>query len=337
MIAAWQLYESYGDIGTLRTYYSNFAGYLTYLRSRSSGNLLNYGVGDWAATDRSTPAGLTSTFGYYMTALHLSKIAMALGKTADATTYATLAQNIGAAFNAKYLNAGVYYAAGQQAADAMALDMGVVPPSQRAAVLNHLVASITSAGNHVSVGEIALPSVFRALEQGGRNDVIYAVATQTTRRARVHAEPGATALVEWWTDAGVKNSQSHFMLGAIDEWFSSGLGGIQSDSGAVAYNKLVIAPVVPAGLSRAAASYHTPYGDASSGWTRAGSNRHVHHHGAGEHHGDDQASGGREQPHGDHRPGVPTVLRWLRHLRGRVRHVHVHLRLSRVSRSHRRT
>lgn len=272
ILSAWQLYETYGDVRTLRTYYGNLGRYLGHLQSRSSGHLLDYGVGDWAAVDRTTPRGVTASYAYYMSALTMARIAAVLGRTADVTTYTALARNIGNAFNAKYFDAAANtYAAGQQAADAMALDMGIVPAANRQRVLDHLVASIRAAGNHVSVGEIALPSLFRALQAGGRDDVIHAIATQTTAPSYGHmVNNGATALVEYWDQAGTRNSQSHFMLGAVDEWFHSGLGGLQAAPGTVAYKELVVAPVVAKGLSRAATTYRTPYGQAASSWVRSG-------------------------------------------------------------------
>ena len=49
------------------------------------------------------------------------------------------------------------------------------------------------------------------------------------------------------------------MLGAIQNSFSSNLGGIQADPSAIAYNKLVIRPAVVGNLTQAASTYNTPY------------------------------------------------------------------------------
>lgn len=274
IISAWQLYQTYGDMSTLRTYYSNMQNYLTYLQSKASGNLLNYGLGEWAAIDTSTPVGVTSSYAYYEDALTMSKVATALGHTSDATSYNTLAQQIASAFNTTYFNTTTHntYANGTQADDAFALDMGIVPAQYQSAVLQHLVSAIQSNGNHLTVGEIALPSLLRALSQGGRDDVIYAVATQTAYPSYGYmVSTGSTALTEYWDGANGTGSQDHFMLGAIKNWFSSNLGGIQADPSAVAYNKLVIRPAVVGNLTQATSTYNTPYGQASSSWTKTGS------------------------------------------------------------------
>ncbi len=274
IISAWQLYQTYGDVSTLRTYYSNMQKYLSYLQSKASGNLLNYGLGEWAAIDTSTPVGVTASYAYYEDAQTMSKIATVLGQTSNASTYSTLAQQIAGAFNTMYFNTTTHntYANGTQADDAFALDMGIVPAQYQSAVLQHLVSAIRSNSNHLTVGEIALPSLLRALAQGGRSDVLYDVATQTSYPSYGYmVSTGSTALTEYWDGANGTGSQDHFMLGAIKNWFSSNLGGIQADPNAVAYNKLIIRPAVVGNLTQAASTYNTPYGQASSSWTKTGS------------------------------------------------------------------
>jgi alpha-L-rhamnosidase len=270
VLAPWQLYETYGDTATLRTYYPNMRRYLDYLSSKATGDLLDYGLGDWITFDNSTPVGVTASFGYYRVASAMSGIARVLGETADAQRYSALAERIGAAFNDKYLKED-FYASGSQASDALALDMGIVPAAKRQAVLDHLAASIKANGYHLTVGEIALPSVFRVLSAAGRDDLIYTVATQTGNPSYGYqVTHGATSLTENWDGPTSGNSQNHFMLGAIDEWFGSGLAGIRQADGSVAFEHLLIRPAVVGDLTHAAGSYDTPRGRVASSWNRSG-------------------------------------------------------------------
>jgi alpha-L-rhamnosidase len=270
VLAPWQLYETYGDTATLRTYYPNMRRYLDYLSSKATGDLLDYGLGDWITFDNSTPVGVTASFGYYRAASAMSEIARVLGQADDAQRYAALATRIGAAFNDKYLKDDTY-ASGSQASDALALDMGIVPAGKRQAVLDHLAASIKANGYHLTVGEIALPSVFRVLSAAGLDDLVYTVATQTGNPSYGYqVTHGATSLTENWDGPTSGNSQNHFMLGAIDEWFGSGLAGIRQADGSVAFEHLLIRPAVVGDLTRAAASYDTPRGRAASSWSRSG-------------------------------------------------------------------
>lgn len=268
IMSAWQHYQAYGDLGTLRTYFPAMRKYFDYLTSKTSGSLLNYGYGDWASTDSSTPVGIAATYGYYRDAVALGRIAHLLGE--DASGYEATAQKIAGAFNAKYLAAGMY-GPGSQASDAFALDMGVVPADQRQAVTDHLVAGIQAKGYHLTVGEIALPAVFRVLSAAGRDDVLLKVAQQVTAPSYgyqvVH---GATALTEYWDGPTGYGSQNHFMLGAIDEWFSAGLAGIRQADGDAGFQHLVIRPAVVGDLTGASGTYETPRGQVASSWRRDG-------------------------------------------------------------------
>ncbi|WP_433472737.1 family 78 glycoside hydrolase catalytic domain [Spirillospora sp. CA-142024] len=272
IMAAWQHYRTYGDTAPLRDFYPNMQRYLDYLTSKAKGNLLDYGLGDWAAVDKTTPRGVAATYGYQRSAATLAQIAKLLGKDDDAARYGRLAGDIAGAFNAEYLNeAGHTYGSGSQAGDAFALDLGIVPDDQKKAVLDHLVASIKAKGYHLTVGEIALPAVFRTLSAAGRDDVILAVAQQVTDPSYgyqvVH---GATALTEYWDGPTGYGSQNHFMLGAIDEWFGAGLAGIGQAGDSVAFGKLVVRPAVVGDLTRASSAYRTPRGTVSSSWRRSG-------------------------------------------------------------------
>lgn len=277
VLAPLRMYEAYGDVATLRTYYPNMVRYADYLAGKATNNLLSYGLGDWIAFDQSTPLGITATFGYYRIVQALARIATVLGKPADATRWTTLAANIASSFNTAFLDPVRHtYGSGSQAGDAMALDMGVVPDDQRQAVLDHLIGSIQAKGWHLTVGEIALPSVFHVLSAAGRDDIVYDIATQTGNPSYgyqvVH---GATSLTENWDGPTSGNSQNHFMLGAIDEWFTSGLAGIKQAAGSVAYHDLVIKPAVVGDLSHVSGSYATPYGQVSSAWRRVGRSFHL--------------------------------------------------------------
>jgi alpha-L-rhamnosidase len=270
--APWLMYQTYGDLQILRTYYPNMRRYLDYLGSKSTGGLLPTGLGDWIAIDTSTPREYTGSIAYAQLAQNMSAIATALGRSADAQRYSRLAQTVADAINAKYLDgAGHTYATGSQAADALALQIGIVPQQQRAAVLAHLIASIRAKDDHLTVGEIGLPAVFDVLSAAGRDDVVYDIATQTTAPSYgAQVLTGSTSLGEAWDGMAGNSSQNHLMLGAIDQWFTKDLAGIQQAPGSVGYRRLLIAPAVEGDLTHVSGSYRTPYGEVRTAWTKKG-------------------------------------------------------------------
>jgi alpha-L-rhamnosidase len=277
ILAPWDLYVTYGDSRTLETYYSNMQRYLAYLGRKAPNDLLDYGLGDWNSAAPGLPVGVTASYGYYRAADVMARTAGLLGRTEDARTYAALVHNIAAAFNARYLDTANHtYAGGEQGADALALDMGIVPDNQREAVLAHLIASIRGVGNHALVGIVALPALFRALSAAGRDDVIYDIATQTTNPSYGYQlSRGATSLAEDWQGADTDASQNHMMLGAIDEWFTAGLAGIQQAPGAAGYDNLIIKPAILGRLTQVKGSYQTQNGEVVCEWTRQDRRLHL--------------------------------------------------------------
>jgi alpha-L-rhamnosidase len=264
-------YQHYGDLDMLEQYYPAMQSYLNYRGSRASGYLLNYGLGDWSDLTLTTPVGLTATFGYQQATAGTLVIASALGKTDDAQTYATLNTNIQQAFHAKYFNSSSNsYATGSQGCTAAALDMGAVPESLQPAVISHLVESFVSNGYHPTFGEVLLPSVFRALNAAGRDDVLFNMMNLTTAPSYGYIlESGATSLWEGWDAIKGGDSLNHWMMGYASTWLV-GLSGISQQNTSVAWQKLQLKPLVVGDLSSASASHRTPYGVVSSAWTKNG-------------------------------------------------------------------
>jgi alpha-L-rhamnosidase len=204
----------------------------------------------------------------------------------DAAEYRELARNIKQAFNAAFYNSalGRYTSQGNvgsagatQAAQALALEEGLVPDGERQRVLDALVELIYSyqpfgGGPHLSGGTIGLQSTVRALIDGGRDDVLWDVLQEDTRPSygffmtpTTENPGGLTTIPEYWD---MHDSKNHMILAQIDEWFTSGLAGIRQAPGSVGYRKLVIDPRVAGDLTRVEGSYETPYGDVASEWTR---------------------------------------------------------------------
>jgi hypothetical protein len=82
---------------------------------------------------------------------------------------------------------------------------------------------------------------------------------------------GATALTESW-QAYESVSNNHFMLGHLMEWFYSAVGGIQQAADGVAYQSIEIRPQPVGDLTQAKTSFHSPYGDIKTSWTKTADN-----------------------------------------------------------------
>ena len=287
VLVPWLAYETYGDTQTMARYYPRMQAFMDYIaREKADAFIVDAALADWAAADTATSGRITGTWGYYQSADRMARMAELLGREADAGEYRALAQDIKAAFNEAFYNAdlGRYTSQGElgtegatQAAQALALDEGLVPTGERQRVLDSLVELIHSyqpsgGGPHFSAGTIGLAPVVRALMQGGRDDVLWDVLQENTYpsygffMAPTTENPdGLTTIPERWT---IRDSKNHMILLQIDEWFTSGLAGIRQASGSAGYRKLVIDPRVVGDLTHVEGSYETPSGEVASEWTR---------------------------------------------------------------------
>jgi hypothetical protein len=267
----WQLYQTYGDTRTMATYYDNMVAWLDYEAANKAANNGDIpGLGDWSATDNTTPMQLAIIAGYYTAAQEMASIAQVLGRTADHTKYTALGAQLAAEFTTRFRHVdanGVFYGSDSEASNAMALDAGLVAPADRAAVLDRLVASVRKAGNHITTGSVALGPLFRALQAGNRHDVLYDMVVNPTSPGYGYLlASGHTTLSESLDGGG---SQNHHFLGQVDAWFVRGVAGIQQVPGSVGYRTLTIAPAPVGDLTRASGSYQTPLGTVTSSWTKS--------------------------------------------------------------------
>ncbi|MEU9438672.1 family 78 glycoside hydrolase catalytic domain [Streptomyces sp. NPDC048252] len=269
VLVPWQLYTTYGDADTLRTYYPRMRQYAAFLQTQVTDGILDYGLGDWFTPDRTFPRAVAGTYGYWRVADALARISTVLGDDTAAADYRTKADTAARALAAKYYDAETgTFAGGGQGAEALALDMGAYPEGQKDRLLAHFTGAVETAGFHLLLGEISLPAAFRVLSEAGRDDVVQRIATRTTSPSYGYqVAAGNTTLGESW-DGGPGQSQNHFMLGAIDSWFTSRVAGIAQTPGSVGYAELLIDPAVEGDLTSASGSYRTPYGLARTDWAR---------------------------------------------------------------------
>ena len=278
VLVPWQQYEFDGDLNLFGLHYDAMKNYLAYFGSRASNNIVNYGLGDWydlgpkhPGVAQLTPIALTATAFYFQDAEIMSRAAALLGKTDDAKQFSDLAENIRIAFNEKFYNdTNHFYATDSQTANSIPLVMGICEPTNRAAVLDAVVADIRKRGNAFTAGDVGYRYLLRALADGGRSDVIFDINNRSDKPGYgMQLAKGATSLTEAW-DAGRDSSQNHFMLGQIQEWFYHDLAGIQNDPVSAGFKKIIINPQPAGDVTCAKASYNSIRGKIVSDWKRDG-------------------------------------------------------------------
>jgi alpha-L-rhamnosidase len=270
----WLEYRFYGDRQALAEQYDVMRDYADYLTSRANDHIISYGLGDWydvgpgpLGESQLTSRGVTATAIYYLDLAVLQKAALMLGKVTDARKYAALSREVSAAFNSKMFNAKTNeYDTGSQTANAMPLAVGLVPGDRREAVLNNLVQDIRKHTDHVTAGDVGFHFVVQALEDGGRSDVLYDMLSRTDSPSYGYQlARGATTLTEAW-DTNPTKSQDHFMLGHAEEWFYTGLAGIDFDLSRPHGEQIEIHPYMMGGVASAEGSFESVLGRIASQW-----------------------------------------------------------------------
>ena len=278
ILSPWAAYQFYGDPEGLAAHYDSMVRYADYLKSKSSNQLLNFGLGDWfdigprsPGESQLTSKSLTSTAVYYQDLVTLASIASLLNKPADAKRYATEAGEVKIAFNRALYHAGTKtYDRGSQTANAMPLYLGLVPEQDRTSVLANLVADIRENHNHVTAGDVGFHYVVGALMRYGRSDVVYDMVMRTDSPSYGYQlSKGATSLTEAW-DTNPGDSQNHFMLGHAEEWFYRGLAGIDFDLSRGEASRILLRPALSSGAPDASATEKTVLGTIGSSWRRSG-------------------------------------------------------------------
>ncbi len=295
LLIPWLLHQHTGDTRILERHFEGFRGWVDHLSAQARDGIVCFSrYGDWAppageavagsigsgAISSKTPGELISTAYYFYAAQLFSKIAGALGREDDRARYAALAAEIRAAFHrAFWSEGGDGYGSGNQACNAIALYLDLVPGELRARVVAALVREVARHDYHLTTGNLCTKYLLEVLSAEGHAEVALAVATQTSYPGWGYMLANdATTLWERWEllTGGGMNSHNHPMLGSVGAWLYRWVAGlaVAEPRGAASAHFLVRPPWVGA-VTSAHATLPTPWGVAAVAWKRDTRTMHV--------------------------------------------------------------
>lgn len=264
-----ELYQYYGERDLIEEQYEAAKRWVELLRSVALDHLLDNGLGDHETlAPKELP--VSGTAFYYLNVSLLARFAEILGKDCDAQKYHALANEIRAAFNAKFFDAATgKYGIGTQANQAFSLHLGLAPEANRHAALEALVHDVDEHGGHVTTGIFGTKYMLDALSRLGRADVAARVVMAPGFPGWAHMlENGATTLWEHWEFSDNTFSHNHPMFGSVNEWLFSAVLGIRPADDAIGFDTAIVAPRVVEDVQWARGTYESIRGAISVEWKK---------------------------------------------------------------------
>lgn len=277
----WRLYLFTGDRQVLERNYDAMRGHLDFIESNCQGNVLrNFGgkwdfIGDWVPPGRGMDTKnwpgilarelFNNCYRVYLWELQ-QKTAAALGRAEDAARCQAKLDEIRPLIHRTFFDAEKHqYVIDEQSYQLMPLFTGVVPESERAAVIKNLERLILEKNQgHLDTGMLGTYFLVQYLPQIGRNDLLFTIANQKTEPGWGYmAEQGATTLWEQWNGYW---SRIHSCFVSLDGWFYESLAGIRPDPSAPGFKQIIIRPEIVGDLKWVNAHHDSPYGRIVSNW-----------------------------------------------------------------------
>lgn len=288
IIAPGVLHRQYADLDPIADRHTSQVRWLELMRRYlTNGIIAKDNYGDWCVPPedlrlihskdpaRRTHPALLATAYFYNNHRLMARYATLLGKPDEAARFAAQAEELKAAFNARFLDRDKgYYDNGTQTACVLPLAFGLVPEEFRDRVFARLVDKIENeSGGHIGTGLIGAQHLLRVLSDHGRADLAFRLATNETYPSWGYmVKQGATTIWELWngnTADPSMNSGNHVMLiGDLVIWLYEYLAGIAADPDHPGFRHIVMKPHPVAGLDFVRATHRSPYGLIRSQWRR---------------------------------------------------------------------
>jgi len=278
----WNLYLHYGDSLILNHFYPDMKVWTDYISAKNEDGIIPHGLGDWCPPGGNInidcPVPVSSSAFHIVDLKIMAEAAKITGRQNDYIMYSQVLNKSIADFNRHFFDT-IAFTYGSQTADAMALDIGIVPEGARMNVAASIVKNIHSKYNgFLNTGIFGLSRIFKVLAENGFEDEVYRLLVKKGENsfAFMWEHYDATTLWEVLPVRTYENedmyfrSHSHPMQAGFDSWFYSGIAGINPSQDAPGFRKISFKPYLTKHLSHAEADYISAFGKISSSWKKEG-------------------------------------------------------------------
>ncbi len=278
--ASWDTYINYGDSRLIEKYYPVMKHWLGYVAKYTVDGLLErwpdtdyrgWYLGDWATpegVDQTAKPSVDLVSNCFVSVCYatMEKIATFLDKTDEATTFARRKEQLRKLLHERFFgSAHNSYATGSQIDLIYPMLAQVTPESLVPAVTKTLYAETEQKKHgHLACGLVGIPVLTEWATLNRSADWVYGMLKKEDYPGYLYMiENGATATWEHWNG---ERSRIHNCYNGIGAWFYQAIGGIRPDENFPGYQRVIIAPQIPTGITWAKVSKETPYGTLAVDW-----------------------------------------------------------------------
>jgi len=278
----WDLYVNTGDRLLLAAHFEAARRWVEVIHA-SNPDLIwrnNRGMdwGDWMSAGRVTPKEIGATAFFAHSADLLARMALVLGRTAEAEQYQALFQGIRRAFVKNYVSAdGIIRGnpadktdhadlGDAQGSYALALQFGLLDEPLKTKAVARLEQLVIKNGHHPATGFWSSVELLLALSANGCNDAAARILNQRTMPSWGYMAEHGTTLWEAF-DANTRNlSLNHWTHSAVSEWLWRDVAGVNPDEQQPGYQAFILRPRPTQEVTWCRASYDSIRGEITSNW-----------------------------------------------------------------------
>ena len=270
----WYLYLYYGDHLILEDFYPDMKAWVGYVHGLMEDGIIPHGLGDWCPpggnVNMDCPVPFSSTAFHILDVSIMEKVAELLGYQQDRDHYRDMKDQLITELNLHFFDPRkMTY--GSQTADAMALDMDIVPEEFRHQVTGSIVSNVLEVHKgFLNTGIFGLARVFKVLAENGFEDEAYRLLTKTGENSFAYMWDAFDATTLWevlpTSGEGNLSSHNHPMQAGFDAWFYSGIAGINPVPDRPGFQRIEFKPYLTSQLDSATASYESGFGTVVSQW-----------------------------------------------------------------------
>jgi len=275
IITQYNLFLYYNDTALIRELYEMDLRWMEKAERIHPSGMVDKGLSDHESLEP-VPVELTGTTHYLQCARIMNIFASLMGDAAHEMQFEKLADKLTNIVLDKFWKVAADNPINRQTLFATLLYHDIIPDSEINIALDSLLSSLSNPTAHFTTGIFGTKYILEALSKTGNTGIVYDIVNSTRYPGWGHMiDQGATTLWETWKESDNVYSNCHPMFGSVSEWFYKWLAGIRVHPDYPGFEKFIINPTLPVGLSYAYGSYNSPYGEIVSNWNNYGIEKQV--------------------------------------------------------------